>query len=210
MVSTSALLASSQDVTLPPLPELFDANFLDTLLPITEKTAFASPSTPERQPQNALLEALKGTSHQTYTTNAAKAFNSTDSPVLDAFHHLTPYASTYDIYDSLSKAWAEDPQLTLRIIWNARSIHDGKGEKELFYRFAFDSSDASSKRSLIFTSYQGFRVALQESSSDCHRQPARTRLLRLYPPSEERRHVSWVLEGSSQSIGPCSARRTPP
>ncbi|EIM80777.1 uncharacterized protein STEHIDRAFT_125778 [Stereum hirsutum FP-91666 SS1] len=134
MVSTSALLASSQNVTLPPLPELYDANFLDTLLPITEKGAPASASTTEPQPQNALIDALKATSHQTYTTNAAKAFDSTDSPVLDAFQELTPYASGSDIHDSLAKAWAEDPQLTLRIIWNARSIHDGKGEKELFYR----------------------------------------------------------------------------
>ncbi|KIJ09162.1 hypothetical protein PAXINDRAFT_87872 [Paxillus involutus ATCC 200175] len=34
----------------------------------------------------------------------------------------------------LENAWAEDPALTLRMIWSARSIHDGKGDKELFYR----------------------------------------------------------------------------
>jgi hypothetical protein len=34
----------------------------------------------------------------------------------------------------LAKAWEEDPSLTLRIIWNTRSIHNGKGDKELFYR----------------------------------------------------------------------------
>lgn len=143
MVSTSALLASSQNVTLPPLPELYDANFLDTLLPLKEKSAPTLTSTPEPQPQNALMNALKSNAHQTYTTNAAKAYDSTDSPVLDAFQHLTPYSSAYDIHDSLSKAWAEDPQLTLRIIWNARSIHDGKGEKELFYRFVLTSNHRS-------------------------------------------------------------------
>lgn len=34
----------------------------------------------------------------------------------------------------LARAWAEDPALTLKIIWNTGSIHDGKGDKELFYR----------------------------------------------------------------------------
>jgi len=34
----------------------------------------------------------------------------------------------------LAKLWAEDPALTLRVIWNTRSIHDGKGDKELFYK----------------------------------------------------------------------------
>lgn len=40
----------------------------------------------------------------------------------------------------LGSAWEEDPNLTLRIIWNTRSIHDGKGEKELFYRYVSSSS----------------------------------------------------------------------
>ncbi|KAI0262261.1 hypothetical protein BGY98DRAFT_1092197 [Russula aff. rugulosa BPL654] len=41
---------------------------------------------------------------------------------------------TLTIDGVLAKAWAEDPALTLKIIWNTRSIHDGKGDKELFYR----------------------------------------------------------------------------
>ncbi|KIJ06903.1 hypothetical protein PAXINDRAFT_51147, partial [Paxillus involutus ATCC 200175] len=42
----------------------------------------------------------------------------------------------------LENAWSEDPVLTVRIIWNARSIHDGKGDKELFdraFRWLFEN-----------------------------------------------------------------------
>ncbi|EEB97578.1 hypothetical protein MPER_03073, partial [Moniliophthora perniciosa FA553] len=34
----------------------------------------------------------------------------------------------------LPKPWEEDPALTFRLIWQLRSIHDGKSEKEAFYR----------------------------------------------------------------------------
>ncbi|KAK0740373.1 hypothetical protein B0T18DRAFT_440079 [Schizothecium vesticola] len=36
----------------------------------------------------------------------------------------------------LIDAWAEDPDSTLKIIFNARSIHLGKGSRMLFYRYA--------------------------------------------------------------------------
>ncbi|EPQ55367.1 hypothetical protein GLOTRDRAFT_106062 [Gloeophyllum trabeum ATCC 11539] len=80
------------------------------------------------------MDALKSTANQTLTWNGSPAFESTGSAMLDAFQHLNRYAS-WDIIDScLSKAWEEDPALTLRLIWNTRSIHDGKSEKELFYQ----------------------------------------------------------------------------
>lgn len=63
----------------------------------------------------------------------AEAYSSTGSATLDAFNGLN-WWSFQQINKALERAWAEDPALTLRIIWNMRSIHDGKGENELFYR----------------------------------------------------------------------------
>jgi hypothetical protein len=61
------------------------------------------------------------------------AFNSTGSATLDAFNFLNRW--TYEeVNERLEKAWNEDPSMALRLIWNIRSIHDGKSEKELFYR----------------------------------------------------------------------------
>ncbi|KAI0057785.1 hypothetical protein BV25DRAFT_1830699 [Artomyces pyxidatus] len=130
MISTPPAAASSQIVTLPFIPELYDVNYLDALLPPkTETSAVLEPEI-----RNAMMDALKATAHQVYTTNMAPAFDSTLSPTLDAFQRLVPYANSADIHAALTKSWDEDPNLTLRLIWNTRSIHDGKGEKELFYK----------------------------------------------------------------------------
>ncbi|KAG2062726.1 hypothetical protein BDR04DRAFT_1235663, partial [Suillus decipiens] len=64
---------------------------------------------------------------------SSPAFSSTLSATLDAFNGIRPGVSGSSVDNYLFKAWAEDPALTLRIIWSLRSIHDGKGEKELFY-----------------------------------------------------------------------------
>ncbi|THU86326.1 hypothetical protein K435DRAFT_731562 [Dendrothele bispora CBS 962.96] len=85
-------------------------------------------------PGNAMMEALQASTSHTYTQNGAPAFNSTNSPTLDAFNRLNTWVSYGDLESILPKSWAEDPSLTLRLIWQLRSIHDGKGEKEAFYR----------------------------------------------------------------------------
>lgn len=94
------------------------------------------PSVPS-VPLNPMMEALKATSRQTLTMNMAPAYSGTDSAVLDAFTSLSQYSTWSEIEIYLEAAWKEDSNLTLRIIWNLRSIHDGKGEKEAFYRLEF-------------------------------------------------------------------------
>ena len=124
--------STSQNVTLPHIPELFDPDFLNVLLP-PRSTPDANVDVP--QPENALMNALKSVAHRKYTENASPAFNSTLSPTLDAFNSLSIFMTKEKINMVLSKAWEEDPGLALRIIWNTRSIHDGKSDKELFYKY---------------------------------------------------------------------------
>ncbi|KAJ6512554.1 hypothetical protein C8R45DRAFT_1059263 [Mycena sanguinolenta] len=81
-----------------------------------------------------MMDALQQFSHRTQTQNSAPAYDSTSSPTLDAFNQLTRFSWGERVGDILDKAWAEDPHVTLKIIWNLRSIHDGKSEKEAFYR----------------------------------------------------------------------------
>ncbi|KAJ7218268.1 hypothetical protein B0H12DRAFT_1031955 [Mycena haematopus] len=80
------------------------------------------------------MDALRQFSHRTRTENLAPAYDSTLSATLDAFHQLTHFSWGDRVGELLDKAWAEDPDSTLKIIWNLRSIHDGKSEKEAFYR----------------------------------------------------------------------------
>jgi hypothetical protein len=125
--------STSRVVTLPYIRELFDPNFLDVLLPPrpTPVTNVAAPVA-----KNAFMDALKSVAHHMFTQNGAPAFSSTCSSTLDAFHSLSAQMSTARIDAVLAEAWEEDSALTLKIIWNTRSIHDGKGDKELFYRYA--------------------------------------------------------------------------
>ncbi|KAK7044163.1 hypothetical protein VNI00_007883 [Paramarasmius palmivorus] len=127
-------MATSQVFTLPHIPELFDAQFLDVLLPAQPKVEKVEKANTEEAPKNAMMSALEATAHQTRTQNNAPAYSSTLSPTLDAFNALNTWVDSSKLDEVLPKAWEEDPQLTLRLIWQLRSIHDGKAEKEAFYR----------------------------------------------------------------------------
>ncbi|KAJ7081896.1 hypothetical protein B0H15DRAFT_952907 [Mycena belliarum] len=121
---------SSQNPVIPAIPELFNPNFLDELIP----PAKAPVQRQIKAPRNPMMDALCESSHRTTTENGAPAYNSTLSATLDAFQKLTPYSYGDSVGRLLERSWMEDPDLTLRIIWNLRSIHDGKGEREVFYR----------------------------------------------------------------------------
>lgn len=121
---------SAQIVTLPPIPELFNARFLDVLLP-RQHVELSRPPATTSTPSNKMMDALLSVKR---TENGALAFSSTSSHTLDAFMALRQGIDGPKVDRYLADAWAQDPAITLRIIWHCRSIHDGKAEKELFYR----------------------------------------------------------------------------
>ncbi|KAL1407488.1 hypothetical protein Q8F55_006921 [Vanrija albida] len=84
-------------------------------------------------PSAPFLDALH-TMPDAQTTNGAPAYKSTDSPLVDLFYLLTPGVGATDVFAAMDKAWAEDPVATLKIVFQARSIHEGKGSKVLFFR----------------------------------------------------------------------------
>jgi hypothetical protein len=111
-------------------PRALYPNFLDVLLPPRPDANVGAPV-----PKSAFMDALKSVAHHKITQNGAPAFSSTLSSTLDAFQSLSIHMDTLTIDGVLARAWAEDPALTLKIIWNTRSIHDGRSDKELFYRY---------------------------------------------------------------------------
>ncbi|TCD65395.1 hypothetical protein EIP91_002729 [Steccherinum ochraceum] len=136
MASIPAAAATSQNVSVPFIPELTNSNFLDILLPSCEVPE-AGPLTADLvspDPINPLMDALKQTVHRTVTWNNANAYDSTLDPVVDAFYGMRPYIMDSELRRKLEMSWTADPLSTLRIIWNTRSIHDGKGAKEVFYQ----------------------------------------------------------------------------
>ena len=125
--------ATSQNGTIPVIPELYDPNFLDVLLPKRDTPPPPAKAKPE-EPSHPMIDMLKTTLNQTRTTNNDPAYESTLSPTLDAFRSIRPWYAKDLLNAVLPKAWEEDPALTLRIIWNSRSIHDGKSDHEGFYQ----------------------------------------------------------------------------
>ncbi|KAI9856411.1 MAG: hypothetical protein M1824_005449 [Vezdaea acicularis] len=68
------------------------------------------------------------------TENGAIAWKSTNSGLLDLFTELEKTVAGPRLTRLLFEAWADNPIATLRIIFNARSIHIGKAERDIFYR----------------------------------------------------------------------------
>ncbi|KAF7428952.1 hypothetical protein PC9H_008189 [Pleurotus ostreatus] len=130
MASLPPSVASAQNFTLPEIPELYRPDFLDVLVPappVEDKAA------PQSVKSNPMMSALQSIPTFTFTQNGAPTFNTTGSPTLDAFQFVKDQrGSALDIL--LCNSWKEDPALTLRVIWNLRSIRDGKGDREGFYR----------------------------------------------------------------------------
>ncbi|KAF9558115.1 hypothetical protein CPC08DRAFT_724685 [Agrocybe pediades] len=132
--TVAATLHSCQRICLPEIPELHKQDFLDLLIPENTTRRRQVENVDGPSPKNVVMHELEKTAHRTFTAKGAPAYDSTLSPTLDAFSGIARYTSLADMTELLGRAWKEDPGLTLRIIWNLRSIHDGKGEKEGFYR----------------------------------------------------------------------------
>ncbi|KIJ35501.1 hypothetical protein M422DRAFT_61276 [Sphaerobolus stellatus SS14] len=80
------------------------------------------------------MGAMRQTANRMPTENNAAGFKSTLSPTLDAFFSLHQNTRLQEISVILDRSWEYDADNTLRIIWNLRSIHEGKSAREMFYR----------------------------------------------------------------------------
>ncbi|WWC91030.1 uncharacterized protein L201_005970 [Kwoniella dendrophila CBS 6074] len=84
-------------------------------------------------PSAPFIEALKN-APDTITEKGTEAFSSTKSALVDLFFDFAPGVGVDHLHNLLGKAWEEDSLATLKLIFQARSIHEGKGWKEGFYR----------------------------------------------------------------------------
>jgi hypothetical protein len=91
--------------------------------------------------QDALLKE-DAVNHDNYTLadenkmlthNVDVAFKSTKSPLVDLFSDLSEGYNAEDVAKTIATAWEVDPLVTLKIIFNARSIHLGKASRNVAY-----------------------------------------------------------------------------
>ncbi|CAE6463855.1 unnamed protein product [Rhizoctonia solani] len=122
----------ARDVTIPEGAKIVApiSQLLEQLLPVTSKPTPAPNATSE----NPFVAGMKEIQNRARTWNNAEAHESTTSATLDAFSGLNANSTGEEIHKELSKSWEESPDVTLRIIWNMRSIHEGHSNKIGFYR----------------------------------------------------------------------------
>ncbi len=129
---------STRDVTVPALDELRDSNYLDRILPPPEVVPGPAPKKQEEPGDppkgSTIMAALHDTANRQLTQNMAAAYASTLLSTLDAFNGLSQATDVEDYDWLLNRSWEEDPKTTVQIIFNLRSIHEGKAEREGFYR----------------------------------------------------------------------------
>lgn len=119
---------------------------------VREENAPTSSATPAQtvedneKPKSAFMDALLVDSHRhatkqeleadnkMLTENADVAHKSSKSALVDAFYELEESCSASRLQELLGSAWNEDASATLRIIFNARSIHLGKSSRFVSYR----------------------------------------------------------------------------
>lgn len=70
------------------------------------------------------------------TDNGDLAYQSTTDALVDLMAELEDVVTGPRLKDLLDSAWAADPLMTLKLIFNARSIHLGKSSRKTFYMCA--------------------------------------------------------------------------
>lgn len=109
-----------------------------------------------------MLNFLKKASNTTYTENGGKAYRSTESYCLDMFFKAGAMrnSSAQEIADTVVRAYAENPDKTMKIIFFARDARGGLGERR-FFRIAIvalvkTAPDAVKKNIPMFAEYGRF------------------------------------------------------
>lgn len=119
---------------LPEAVEVEVAHPADAVAP-SDNPLFNALRTPELRIHDSTIHPTPATENLTLTDNSGITNASTLSPTLDLFTELSSLRRP-DLAQLLADAWATNSLETLRIIWSARSIPRGKGEKEAWTRAA--------------------------------------------------------------------------
>ena len=81
-----------------------------------------------------MLEVLKKTANKTYTENGAVTYRTSGKDCLDLFATIGALrrADDQDIRSRFLKAYAENPDLAMKILFYARDVRGGLGERRVF------------------------------------------------------------------------------
>ena len=86
--------------------------------------------------KSRITAAARDMTNKVFTANGDITNASTLDSLVDLFDELEDDISGPRLQSLLQSAWQQDPLMTLKIIFNARSIHLGKSSRHTFYRCA--------------------------------------------------------------------------
>ena len=147
-----------------------------------------------------MLEALKHEANLTCTENGAKAYRSTNSACLDLFAvcGALRHADDKEICRRFIRAFAEDPDTAMRILFYARDVRGGLGERRVFnviIRHLADHSPESVRRNLpLIAEYGRFDDILSLLGTRCEGS------LIKYIQNQLRTDLKAMQEGESVSL----------
>jgi hypothetical protein len=138
----------------PKFQKLLDECQTDPNLKLSTSTKIeTSSSPPSKDASNPLFNAIRSSqptilqvhgptinpsnqaeANLTLTENFGVTHATTEYAPLDLFHTFTSPIKPEDAEALLVKSWDVNPLETLKLIWNVRSVGEGKGEAQTFFR----------------------------------------------------------------------------
>lgn len=108
----------------------------------------------------SFLQELNDLANKARTENGAKAYKSSGSDVLDLFSCIGAirHLKDLEIQNRFYRAWAEDRDLTMKLLFYARDIRGGLGERRVFrtiLRSLADQEPESVKRNIELIPFYG-------------------------------------------------------
>lgn len=107
-----------------------------------------------------MLNLLKNEANKTYTENGAVTYKSTLSDCLDLFATIGAFRhrDEEDIVEAFQRAYAEDPDMAMKILFYARDVRGGLGERRTFrtiINWLAAYNDVSVKKNIRFIAEYG-------------------------------------------------------
>ena len=147
-----------------------------------------------------MLEALKNEANLTRTENGAPAYRSTESECLDLFAVCGALrnADENEIIRKFVRAYAEDPDIAMRILFYARDIRGGLGERRFFgiiVRYLADFRPESVIKNLpLFAEYGRYGDLLVLLGTGCEKS------LAVFIENQLKTDLNAMKEGKSVSL----------
>lgn len=103
-------------------------------VPILPEVSTDSPFMEGLLADNSAVPSFDTRDGKMLTENDDVAYATSGEALVDLFYELEDVISGDRLHKTLEAGWKADSEATLRIIWNARSIHLGKSSRTTFYR----------------------------------------------------------------------------